>query len=123
VIELIEKQPNAADDENLKALKKQAGEVKKGLDALEERFRTPPETKGVPYADDKIANQIGTAQSFLENVDQLPSPTAEIFAEQAQIALAAGVAELDRYMTTELAAFSAAVKQAGIGLFQSAGAP
>jgi len=123
VIELIAKQPGAGQHENLKALEKQAREVKKGLDAIEEQFRTPPETKGSPYGDDKIANVIGTAGAFLENSDELPSPTAKIFAERAQVALDAGVTELNRFMSTELTAFSAAVEQAGIGLFRSVSEP
>jgi hypothetical protein len=123
VIKLIEKQPGANEDENLEALKAQASEVKKGLDVLEKRFRTPPETKGITYGEDKIANMIGTAQYFLSGSEQVLSPTAEVYAERARVALEAGVAELDRFMTTELAAFSAAVEAAGIGLFQSVISP
>jgi photosystem II stability/assembly factor-like uncharacterized protein len=123
VIGLIEKRPVAGEDDELKVLKKQAAELKKSLDALEQRFRNPPDAKGIPYVEDKIASMIAMAQSYLSDSDQLPSPTAMLYAERARVALDAGVAALDRFISGEVAEFSAAVDAAGIGLFRAVDAP
>jgi photosystem II stability/assembly factor-like uncharacterized protein len=117
---LIKRQPDVKDNEMLENLGKQAGEVSKGLDELEQRFRTPPETKGITFDDDKVANQIGMAQYYVGSASHPPSPTAEVYIRQAQAALDAGLAELNAYMAGAVADLRAAAEAAGIGLLRPA---
>lgn len=114
---LISARSNAKDDETLKALGKQADEVKKGLDKLEKSFRVPPETKGYIYDDDKVANQINLAQFYVGSSWDVPSQTAELHIERAQAALDDALEALNRFMSEDVAAFGRAVGEAGIGLF------
>jgi hypothetical protein len=125
VIGLIEqrKQPGAELDGALRALNDQATDVRKGLDELEKRFRTLPETKGITYDDDKVVNQIDLAQSYVASSSGAPSPTALAYVELASRSLREAEAAVDRFMTTELAAFRSAVAAADIRLFGSATTP
>jgi photosystem II stability/assembly factor-like uncharacterized protein len=109
--------PGEEEDETLKALGEQAGEVRKGLDDLEKRLRTPPETKGIVYDDDKVSNQIGLAMYYVGSSVDAPTPTARIYVDQARRALDEAVKAVDDFMNSELDAFSRALSEAGIGLF------
>jgi photosystem II stability/assembly factor-like uncharacterized protein len=125
VIGLIEqrKQPGAELDGTLKALNDQAKDVRKGLDELEKRFRTPPGTKGITYDEDKVVNQIGLAQYYVGSSSGAPTPTASVYVELATQSLQEAESALERFMTTELAEFRKAVAAADIGLFGSASRP
>jgi photosystem II stability/assembly factor-like uncharacterized protein len=113
---LIGKHPDDADNEELKALKKQAAEVGKGLDELEKRFRNLPETKGIVFSADKVGGKIGMARFYAGSATGAPSPTAAIYAEIARKALDEGLAAVNDYMDGDLAAFREAVTAASIGL-------
>jgi len=101
-------------------LGEQAIEVNKGLDELEKRFRAPPKTRGMPYNDNRISNMIGMAQSYAGSSDGAPTATAEIYMDLARQALDQGLEALNRFMSDDLAAFSKAVDEVGIGLFRTA---
>ena len=119
VLGLINKmqRPGGDRNETLEALSKQAAKVRKGLDKLEKQFRTPPRTKGIPYDDDKVVNQIGMAMYYTGSSNDAPTATAEIYIAAARQALAEANAAVDRFMAGELARFSQSVADAGIGLF------
>jgi len=119
VLALIDqrKQPGAELDEPLAALRDRARDLKERLDELEKRFRTPPETKGIVYDEDKIVNRIGLAAGYVGSSLDAPSPTALAYVDLARTALRDGQAALDSFVTTELSAFAQAVSAAGIGLF------
>jgi photosystem II stability/assembly factor-like uncharacterized protein len=123
VRDLLERQtPTDAElPDALQALSEQAGAVEQGLDALEQRFRTPPQTKGIVYDDDKVVNRIGLAMGYVGSSLDAPTPTAEVYVEAARQSLAAATAELQRFEAADLAEFSSAVDAAGVGLFGSAG--
>jgi hypothetical protein len=116
-----QKQPAAELPDALQALSEQAGKVEQGLDALEQRFRTPPQTKGIVYDDDKVATRIGLAMGYVGSSHDAPTPTAEVYVEAARQSLAAATAELQRFEATDLAEFSRAVDAEGVGLFGGAG--
>jgi photosystem II stability/assembly factor-like uncharacterized protein len=111
------KRPGIELDDSLAALQEQAGALKDGLDELEKRFRTPPETKGIVYDEDKVVNRIGLAMGYVGSSHDTPSPTAMEYVEMARAALQQGEAALEHFMSTELSAFARAVSEAGIGLF------
>jgi photosystem II stability/assembly factor-like uncharacterized protein len=117
---LIGKRPDAGDDERLETLKEQAGEVDKRLVELEERFRNPPETRGIPYSGDKIGNRIGLARAYTGSTVGAPSPTARAYAELARESLQQGLAAVNEFVGGELAEFREAVTAAGIGLLAPA---
>jgi hypothetical protein len=121
VIKLIANRPGAKEDERLKALSTQANELHKSLDDLENRFRKPPETRGITYDEDRIANRIGTAQSYVTGSARIPGQTADVYTEIARRALEQGLDDLDQFMGKDLAAFRTAVDEAGVGLFQTPG--
>jgi len=120
VLKLIGTQVGVKENKSLKALGEQAIEVNKGLDELEKRFRAPPKTRGMPYNDNRISNMIGMAQSYAGSSDGAPTATAEIYMDLARQALDQGLEALNRFMSDDLAAFSTAVDEVGIGLFRTA---
>ena len=120
VIQLISSQAGAKEDEALKKLGKQAREIKKGLTEIEKLFRSPPDTRGITYRDNKIINMIDLANSFINSTYEAPTETAEIYADIAREALSDAVEKLNRFLEHELAAFSKNADEAGIGLFRSA---
>jgi hypothetical protein len=105
------------EDPRLKALDEQATEIRKGLDELEKRFRTPPEARGIVYDDDKVANLISTARSYTGSSQDAPTSTAAVYHDLARQALEEALAAVDEFMTGKLNAFSQSVANAGIGLF------
>jgi photosystem II stability/assembly factor-like uncharacterized protein len=115
---LIGNQPGASDDESLEDLKKQAGEVKNGLDALEKKFRTPPETRGIVFDDDKVTSGISMAQFYVGSASHAPSPSAEVYVAKARSMLDAALTELTRYMNTEVSALRNLINKAGIRLLK-----
>jgi len=119
VISLIDqrKQPGADLDDSLKALNDQATMVHKRLDELEERFRVPPQTKGIRYDDDKVLSRIGMAQFYVASHRGAPSATAEVYVAMAEQSLGEAQAAWDEFIATELDEFKRAVQAADIGLF------
>ncbi len=120
-VKTAEKLISARKDENgeemLKELGEQAEDIKKGLDELEKRFRVPLKTKGYVYDDDKVINQIASAQYYVGSTWDAPTATAEIYINQAQVALDVARDALNHFMNEEAAAFGRALDNAGIGLF------
>jgi hypothetical protein len=111
------KQPGAGLPEQLEALSGHAEKLQQGLNELEERFRVPPQTKGIPYDDDKVLSRIGMAQFYVGSQQGAPSATAAVYVTLAEQALGEAQAALDAFMADELAEFERAVQAAGIGLF------
>jgi hypothetical protein len=118
-IKLIGKQQKQEPEEDprLKALGEQATEIRKGLDELEKRFRTPPETRGIVYDDDKVANLISSAGNYTGSSQDAPTSTAAVYHDLARQALEEALAAVDEFMTGKLDVFSQSVADAGIGLF------
>ena len=116
ITKLIDARQGADENEKLMALKEHASEVTDGLDELEKRFRTPPETKGNVYDDDKIFNKLNRARSFVGSTLDVPGAAAETYIQIARDAVDEGLAELNGFISGELAEFRAAVDSAGIGL-------
>jgi hypothetical protein len=119
VLDLISKQQDAEEDEDLEALKTQAIEVKRGLKEIEEIFRVPPSTKGVPYADNKVSNMIGLAGFYISSSLDAPTAPANVYVEMARVKLDEALDALNTFMGTEIGAFTSAVSAAGIGLFST----
>jgi photosystem II stability/assembly factor-like uncharacterized protein len=120
-ISLIDQQgkPGEEPSEQMKGLKDKAEEIQKSLAELEKQFRTPPKTKGIVYDDDKVANQISAARSYVGSTKDAPSDTARLQMERARQALDSAIAELDVFMHDELEPFRKELADAGVGLFAS----
>ncbi len=118
-----EQKPGAELDESLKALLDQGKEVQEGLLELEKRFRTPPQTKGIVYDDDKVSSRISLAWGYVGSTKAAPTAAAMTYIEQARAALAPALEAVDLFMTQELEMFSQSLSDAGIGLFGGASQP
>jgi photosystem II stability/assembly factor-like uncharacterized protein len=112
--------PGEEPDQTAVALKKQAVEVRKGLDELEQQFRVPPKSKGIPHDDHRIANRISLAGYYIGSTKDAPTATALSYVEAARAALELGQSELQRFLEDEVAALSQALSDAGIRLFSGA---
>jgi photosystem II stability/assembly factor-like uncharacterized protein len=115
---LIKKRERNGESEQLKQLAKQAGEVVKSLNELEQRFRTPPDTRGIVYSADKVSSHIAQANYYLVSSPAAPTQTADVAIEKARRSLTAAAESVDTFMNGELASFREAVNAAGIGLLR-----
>jgi len=115
---LIDKRLELAKTDDLQALKKQAGEVKKGLDELEKLYRIPAKTKGITYAGDTVNSKLGTAAFYAGSGEGAPSPASETYLEIAQKSLSEATEKVNAFMSTDLAELRASVNTAGITLLQ-----
>jgi photosystem II stability/assembly factor-like uncharacterized protein len=113
---LISKQLKQNKTEDLEALKKQAGEVKKGLDKLEKLYRTPEKTKGITYNADTVNSKLGMADFYVGSSDGAPSPTSESYIEMARTSLASATDTVNAFMVKDLAKLRESVSNAGISL-------
>ena len=104
------------EDENLEALKKQAGEAKKALDELEKLYRTPKNTKGITYDGDTVASKLGAAGSYVGPGNGAPSATATRYFEMLRSSLAKATDEVNMFMAGDLANLRESVNSAGITL-------
>jgi photosystem II stability/assembly factor-like uncharacterized protein len=117
---LIKKQQRDGESEQLQQLAKQADEISKSLNELEQRFRTPPDTRGIVYSADKVSARIGQASDYLVSSPAAPTQTARVYIEQAGRSLTVATDAVDAFMNGELASFREAVNAAGIGLLLGA---
>jgi hypothetical protein len=101
------------------ALKNQAKSVKKSLDELEKRFRTPPETKGYPFDDNKISSKVTMAQGYVASSKDVPSAAAKTYIDIARGAVDEGLSAVKDLFAGELEEFRKAVDTAGIGLLSN----
>ncbi len=104
------------EDDKLTTLKEQADELDENLDTLENRFRTPPETKGIAYSSDKIANRLALAQEYVASTYGAPSAAARTYIQLAHNSVDEGLSEINDFISSELEEFRKAVDAAGIGL-------
>jgi len=116
VSKLISARPGADENEKLTALKEQAKSVKKSLDELEKRFRTPPKTKGYPYSAGKISSKLSRAQGYVASTKDGPSAAARTYIDIARTTVDEGLSALNELIGGELEDFRMAVDQARIGL-------
>ncbi|HLF30365.1 MAG TPA: hypothetical protein VI566_04975 [Xanthomonadales bacterium] len=114
---LIARQADASDNEALKSLGQQGANLRKGLDALEAKFRVAPETRGYVYDEDRVINQVGLAQFYIGSSLAAETPAASVYKELARSRLASAEAEMKSYFEQDVAAFRSAVDAAGITLF------
>ena len=110
----------AGDDkaEALESLREDAKSLKSALEDLEKRFRTPPDTKGIVYSADKVANTLGMAARYVGSTRDAPSAAAEMQMAQAESALEGAVSDLNALLSEDLPALRQAAADAGLGLLQ-----
>ena len=113
---LISKQIAIEKTDELEALKKQAGKVKKGLDDLEKLYRTPEKTKGIVYSGDKVNSKLGTAAFYAGSGDGAPSPTSEAYLEIAKKSLASATEKVNAFMAEDVTELRKTINEAGITL-------
>ena len=111
---LISRRLEQEESDDLETLKKQASEVKKGLDELEKLYRTPENTTGITYSGDTVNSKLGNAAYYVGSGDGTPSPTSEVFVEMAKSSLAAATLRVNDFMADELMTFRESVNKAGI---------
>ncbi len=116
VTKLIDARQGADENEKLIALKEQAKNVKESLDELEERFRSPPETKGYPYTAGKISSKVEVAQAYVASTKDVPSAAAKTYIDIARVSVDEGLSALNDLIAGELGDLRKAVDSAGIGL-------
>jgi hypothetical protein len=113
---LLSQQLEQNEDENLEALKKQAGEVNTALDELEKLYRTPKNTKGITYDGDTVASKLGSAGSYVRPGNGAPSSTAASYFEMLRSSLALATDKVNTFMAGDLANLRESVSSAGITL-------
>jgi hypothetical protein len=113
---LLSQQLEQNENEDLEALKKQAGEIKKALDELEKLYRTPKNTKGITYDGDTVASKLGAAGSYVRPGNGAPSATAASYFEVLRSSLAQATDKVNAFMAGDLANFRESVNSAGITL-------
>jgi hypothetical protein len=111
---LIARQLEQEKTDELKTLKKQAVEVKKGLDELEKLYWTPENTTGITYDGDTVNSKLGNAAYYVGSGDGAPSPTSETYVEMARSSLAAATERVNAFMANELTMLRENVDKAGI---------
>lgn len=111
---LISRQIEQEKTDALEALKKQATEVKKGLDKLEKLYRTPEKTTGITYNDDTVNSKLGTAFYYVGSGSGAPSPTSEVYVEMAVASLTEATTRVNDFMADEVTKLRENVKDAGI---------
>ncbi|MFQ5743258.1 MAG: WD40/YVTN/BNR-like repeat-containing protein [Acidobacteriota bacterium] len=89
--------------------------LKKKLDELEKRLRTPPGTKGIPAADNSLA-RIQNALGRLTSSWEAPSSADQDFIRQAEADLSAILDDLNQLFVEDVASFRRLVQEAGIEL-------
>jgi hypothetical protein len=97
-------------------LSQQATEVLDQLNALEQKFRVPPETRGNVYDEDRVTNKIATAQYYIGSSLDAATPASAGYVKIAENSLDAALAELNDFLGGPLQQFRESVDQAGIGL-------
>ena len=96
-----------ADDEEgpLEALQKSGQKLKKTLAELEKKLWVPPDTKGIPYSDDKPWSMAGRALFALGSSNDAPTPAQLTFLRQAEEAVGDALAEINRVFADDVSAF------------------
>jgi hypothetical protein len=87
--------------------------LKRTLAGLEKRFRVPPGTKGI-VADTTVYSRVRYVLRSLGSSWDAPTPTQEIYLQQAESALKEALAEFNRVFAEDVAAFRERVAAAGI---------
>jgi photosystem II stability/assembly factor-like uncharacterized protein len=112
----IDKKQQHGGEVDLTALAEEADAILRSLDDHEKRFRIPPETKGVPYDDDKVAAKLMVAKEYVGSTKDAPSDAAQTYVELAENALDEGISGLNDFIGSELTDFRSRIDRAGIGL-------
>ena len=97
-------------------LSEQADSISESLTELEKIIRVPPETTGIVYDADKLANKIGMAQFYVGSSIGVPTSTAKTYVDIAKAATSEVIASINEFLGGELQEYRAAVEAAGIGL-------
>jgi len=116
ISKLIAAQLKEDKSEDLESLKKQAGNVKKGLNELEKLYRTPEKTRGITYDADTVNSKLGNAAFYVGSGNGAPSPTAINYIAMAKTSLAQATDKVNAFMANELAKLREDVGIAGISL-------
>jgi hypothetical protein len=117
---LIAQQSPGENKAALEKLTEQSANLRKRLEAVEAKFRVPPETRGAIYSDDRVDSRIGLAQAYVGSSPGEATQAAAAYLKLAQQSLANAQQEMEALKSGELAAFRSAVNQAGISLLSPA---
>ncbi|KDA54084.1 hypothetical protein EG19_01240 [Thermoanaerobaculum aquaticum] len=103
-------------------LKKQAQELVRRTEELEKLFRVPPGTKGIVDLGDALST-IREAMGGLQSSWDAPTPAQMATLSEGRAKLAKALAELEKFLTQEVAPFRQAVKEEGISLLPETKVP
>ncbi len=100
-----------------KELAKEAGKLKKGLEKLEARLWQGTDTKGIPPPDDALS-QIQTVQWLLSSTYDPPTAAQTAYLAEAEATLRAALAEVNKFLAEDLAAFRKKLQESDLRLLQ-----
>ncbi len=107
-----------AEDDPVKMLMKNGNQLKKGLDALEERLWTSPrKTKGIPKRN-RVADQINNAFGALGSSWDAPTPAQMDYLRKAELELERFLPDLNRLFAEDVAAFRTEAEALDLRLLQ-----
>lgn len=104
--------PGAGTDE----LRTRAEDIRDRLKEIEERIRVPEDAKGIVYSDDRVWNMAGYALGSLQSSWDAPTEAQLTYLDRAEQAARAVLSDLNEVITSELAPFRQAARQAGLEL-------
>jgi ABC-type Zn2+ transport system substrate-binding protein/surface adhesin len=100
-----------------KELAKEAGKLKKELEKLEARLWQGTDTKGIPPPDDALS-QITTVQWLLSSTWDPPTAAQAAYLAEAEATLRAALAETNKFLAEDLAAFRKKLQESDLRLLQ-----
>ena len=103
-----------------KELQRAGQRLKKALTELEETLWVPPETKGIPFDDDKPWNIAGRAVFSLASSNDAPTAAQLGFLERSESAVAEALREINRVFEEDVAEFRRMVADSEIELLPEA---
>lgn len=99
-------------------LVRQGADLKKKLETIERRLWTPPKTPGIVDNSQVALSRISRVISSLGSSWDAPTAAQLRYLEEAERLVEAGVADVERVFSNEVAAYRDAVNRSGIGLLR-----
>jgi photosystem II stability/assembly factor-like uncharacterized protein len=98
-----------------KELGKEAGKLKQAIEKLQGRLWPGDEVRGIPPVDDALS-QIQTAQWLLSSTFDRPTAAQTAYLAEAETTLKAAVAEVNKFLAEDLAAFRKKLQESDLRL-------
>jgi hypothetical protein len=103
-----------------KQLQRAGQRLNRTLTELEEALWVPPDTKGIPYEEDKPWNIAGRAVFSMTSSNDAPTAAQLVFLRLAEVAVGEALAEINRVFDENVAEFRRMVADSDIQLLPEA---